>query len=309
MVETLRLLLVEDSDDDAELVLRELKRSGFAVSVCRVQTASTLTAALAEPFDMVLCDYTMPTLDAPTALGVVRTISADVPFIVVSGTIGEETAVEVMRSGANDYLLKGNLTRLGPAVTRELHAGRARADRRKNEEARQQAEASFRLIIESSPDLVVVHRDGRVVYANPKTLERLGYAGASAIAGEPLTSIVLAPDARAIRGGETTPPPPKPESESERPTPIEQRWKRQDGTIIAVEVVRGPVVFEGAPAKLLMARDLTERNQIAAAMIEMDRMAAIGILAAGVGHEINKSARLRAREPRVRHRRARDAHR
>ena len=282
-VETLRLLLVEDSDDDAELTLRELKRSGFDVSCTRVETVQALTNALADTFDIVLCDYTMPTLDAPAALALVRKQSADVPFIVVSGTIGEETAVEVMRSGANDYLLKGNLTRLGPAVRRELQAGRARADRRRHDEARQQAEASFRLIIESSPDLVIVHRDGKVVYANPKTLERLGYD--STIAGEPLTSIVLAPDARAARASESSNPPPT--HESERPTPIEQRWKRQDGTVIAVEVVRGPVVFEGEPAKLLMARDLTERNQIAAAMIEMDRMAAIGILAAGVGHEIN----------------------
>ena len=284
--EPVRLLLVEDSDDDAELVLRELKRSGFDVSVCRVQTAAALRAALCEPFDIVLCDYTMPTLDAPTALQMVRATSVDIPFIVVSGTVGEDTAVEVMRGGANDYLLKGNLTRLGPAVTRELRDGRARADRRRADLARQQAEASFRLMIESSPDLVVVHRNGRIVYANPKAVERLGYEDSTAITGEPVTSIVVEADTRAARApAETLPPPAKPDSD--RPTPVEQRWKRRDGSIISVEVVRSPVVFEGEPAKLLMARDLTERNQIAAAMIEMDRMAAIGILAAGVGHEIN----------------------
>ena len=286
--EPVRLLLVEDSDDDAELVLRELKRSGFDVSVCRVQTEEALRAALAEPFDIVLCDYTMPTLDAPRALKLVRAETVDVPFIVVSGTVGEDTAVEVMRGGANDYLLKGNLMRLGPAVKRELRDARARADRRAADEARQQAEASFRLIIESSPDLVVVHRHGRIVYANPKTVERLGYADSDAITGEPVTSIVVEADTRAARAPiETVPPPTTLKPDSDRPTPVEQRWKRRDGTIIAVEVVRSPVVFEGEPAKLLMARDLTERNQIAAAMIEMDRMAAIGILAAGVGHEIN----------------------
>ena len=142
-VEPLRLLLVEDSDDDAELVLRELKRSGFDVSVCRVQTAEALAAALRDPRDLVLCDYTMPMLDAPTALEVVRKSGVDVPFIVVSGTVGEDTAVEVMRAGANDYLLKGSLTRLGPAVRRELRDGRARAARRHAEVARQQAEAQI----------------------------------------------------------------------------------------------------------------------------------------------------------------------
>src|SRR5437868_4880648 len=82
--------------------------------------------------------------------------------------LGEDTAVEVMRAGASDYLLKGNLTRLGPAVTREVRDGRARAERRRIEHARQQAELSFRLIIESSADLIIVHREGRILYANPK---------------------------------------------------------------------------------------------------------------------------------------------
>ena len=286
--ERLRLLLVEDSDDDAELVLRELKRSGFDVQVQRVQTAPALEAALREEHDVVLCDYTMPHLDAPTALEVVRRVSADLPFIVVSGTVGEDTAVLVMRAGANDYLLKGNLTRLGPAVTREIRDGRARAAQRRADKERQQAEASFRLIIESSPDLIVVHHDGRILYANPKTVDRLGYADAAAIAGETLASIAIERERRAASQPEKNESAPHPQKTgSAAHAPIEQRWKRKDGTIIAVEVVHGDVVFEGQSAVVLIARDLTERNQIAAAMIEMDRMAAIGILAAGVGHEIN----------------------
>lgn len=277
--EPIRLLLVEDSDDDAALVLRELKRTGFDVKFHRVQTAPALEASLAEAFDIVLCDYTMPQLDAPTALDIVRRCSVDVPFIVVSGTVGEDTAVEVMRAGANDYLLKGNLTRLGPAVTREIRDGRARAERRRAEQERQQVEASFRLIIESSPDLVVVHREGRIVYANPKTVERLGWADPSALHDQALSMIVMERDRRTMRAPSKTP--------SDRPTPVEQRWRRRDGSAMAVEVVQGEVVFEGRAATVVIARDLTERNQIAAAMIEMDRMAAIGILAAGVGHEIN----------------------
>jgi PAS domain S-box-containing protein len=277
--EPVRLVLVEDSDDDAELVLQELRRSGFDVTVRRVQTAPALEASLAEPCDIVLCDYTMPQLDAPTALEIVRRFSADVPFIVVSGTVGEDTAVEVMRAGANDYLLKGNLTRLGPAVTREIRDGRARADQRRTDVERQQAEASFRLIIESSPDLIVVHREGRILYANPKTVGRLGWVDASALVGQPLSAIVMERDGRTVRAPANT--------ESGRPSPVEQRWRRRDGEAISVEVVQGEVVFEGAGATVVLARDVTERNQIAAAMIEMDRMAAIGILAAGVGHEIN----------------------
>jgi PAS domain S-box-containing protein len=280
--EHVRLLLVEDSDDDAALVLRQLERAGFVVTARRVQTAPDLEAALDEPVDIVLCDYTMPKLDAPTALGIVRSRSADLPFIVVSGTVGEDTAVEVMRAGANDYLLKGNLTRLGPAVRREIGDGRTRAESRRADRERHEAEASFRLIIESSPDLIVVHRAGTIVYANPKTVERLGWGDASALSGQALAMIVMEDDVRAAA--------PLAEAANEgssRPAPIAQRWRRREGDAIAVEVVEGAVVFEGEPATVSLARDLTERNQIAATMIEMDRMAAIGILAAGVGHEIN----------------------
>ncbi|MDB4934849.1 MAG: Sensory box histidine kinase/response regulator [Labilithrix sp.] len=277
--EVLRLLHVEDSDDDAELVLRELTRSQFDVVYHRVESGPALETALGEEWDLVLCDYTLPHLDAPTALDIVRRRSADVPFIVVSGTVGEDTAVEVMRAGANDYLLKASLTRLGPAVRREIRDGRARAERRRADRARQQAEESFRLIIESSPDLIVVHRGGGIVYANPKTVERLGLSDASALLGQPFSSMV-ANDGRTQPVATRT-------SDTDRPKPSEQRWKRSDGTIITVEVVHCDVVFEGTLATVIMARDLTERNQIAAAMIEMDRMAAIGMLAAGVGHEIN----------------------
>jgi PAS domain S-box-containing protein len=275
----LRLLLVEDSDDDAALVLRELKRSKFELSFERVQTAPDLEAALAKSWDIVLCDYTMPHLDAPTALEIVRRHSVDLPFIVVSGTVGEDTAVEVMRAGANDYLLKGQLTRLAPAITREVRDSRVRAERRRADRARQQAEESFRLIIESSPDLIIVHREGRIVYANPKTVDRLGVGVAASMVGDSLSTIVSANDARTPRAVSTT--------ESGRPAPVEQRWMRKDGSAISVEVVHEDVVFEGTLATVVIGRDLTERNQIAAAMIEMDRMAAIGILAAGVGHEIN----------------------
>jgi PAS domain S-box-containing protein len=270
----LRVLLVEDTEDDAALVLRQLERAGFDTSYERVQTKDTLRNALEQPWELILCDYTMPELDAPTAIAIVRELGLDTPLIVVSGTIGEETAVEVMRVGANDYLLKGNLRRLGPAVTRELRDARERAERRHAEAARREAEESFRAIIERSPDLVLVHRDEKIAYANPALLRHLGIGEASAIVGEDLSAIVC-PDDSGRR--------PKVEPD----TPVEQRWRKKNGDTIPVEVVRLSASFEGAPAVVEIARDITERKHIATAMIEMDRMAAIGILAAGVAHEIN----------------------
>jgi len=126
----LRVLMIEDSPADATLVEWELKKAGYQASVRRVETESELHAALDEGgWDIITCDYRLPQFSAPAALELVRDHGADVPFIVISGTIGEEAAVEMMRAGADDYLMKGQLARLGPAVERELRDAAGRAQR------------------------------------------------------------------------------------------------------------------------------------------------------------------------------------
>jgi signal transduction histidine kinase len=127
----IRVLLIEDSADDAELVLRELKRGGYAVSHERVQTAAELRAALGRAhFEIVLSDYAMPEFSGPEALSLVKSLSLDMPFIIVSGTVGEEAAVGAMLSGAQDYVLKQSLVRLCPAIDRELREAAIRAEQR-----------------------------------------------------------------------------------------------------------------------------------------------------------------------------------
>lgn len=120
-VTPLQLLLIEDSEDDAALVLRELSRSGFAVAPERVETPEALTAALErQHWDVAIADYTMPRFNGTAALTLVRKYDSEMPFIFVSGTIGDDAAVTAMRTGAHDYIMKGNLKRLAPAVEREL---------------------------------------------------------------------------------------------------------------------------------------------------------------------------------------------
>jgi signal transduction histidine kinase len=127
----LRVLIVEDSPADAELVVLELRRAGFAPEPARVDTPAAMNAALdADAFDVVIADYRLPGWSGLGALKLVQERELDLPFIVVSGAIGEETAVEAMRGGAHDYVLKDNLTRLGPAVTRELREAQVRLERR-----------------------------------------------------------------------------------------------------------------------------------------------------------------------------------
>lgn len=131
MSEPLAVLMVEDSEDDAILTLRALRRGGFDPVWERVQTAETLQAALASrSWDVVIADYQMPGFDAPTALKIFKQSQLDLPFIVVSGTIGETVAVAMMKAGAHDYLMKDNLTRLPEAVRREVREAQIRAEHR-----------------------------------------------------------------------------------------------------------------------------------------------------------------------------------
>lgn len=149
----LRVLIVEDSEGDCALVLRCLKRGGFDVDYRRVDNGADLDKALqAGGWDLIICDYALPQFNAPAALAMVKASGHDIPFIVVSGTIGEEIAVQMMRAGAHDYLLKDNLLRLGPAVERELREAAVRAAGRQAEEALCESEKTLRLVLEATQD-------------------------------------------------------------------------------------------------------------------------------------------------------------
>lgn len=132
----LRILIIEDSENDALLLLRELRKAGYQVESERVETAEDMASALAEKsWDLVICDYSLPHLNAPGALEVLKTSGLDLPFIIVSGTIGEESAVDALKAGAHDFIIKGKYARLGPAIERELRETEVRRERRRAEEA------------------------------------------------------------------------------------------------------------------------------------------------------------------------------
>jgi two-component system cell cycle sensor histidine kinase/response regulator CckA len=131
MAQTLRVLIVEDNQRDAALLVRELKRGGYDLTYERVETLEAMQGALGrQSWDLVVSDYSMPRFSAPAALNAVRAAELDLPFIIVSGTIGEDTAVAAMRAGASDFMQKGQLTRLLPAVARELREALRRAGHR-----------------------------------------------------------------------------------------------------------------------------------------------------------------------------------
>lgn len=130
----LRILLIEDSEDDARLVLREIQRSGYKVDFERVETADAMRATLTrQAWDLIICDFSLPQFDAPNALEVLKKSGYDIPFIIVSGTIGEESAVNALIAGAHDFIIKGNFPRLIPAIQRELKEAEVRRERRERE--------------------------------------------------------------------------------------------------------------------------------------------------------------------------------
>jgi PAS domain S-box-containing protein/putative nucleotidyltransferase with HDIG domain len=131
----LRVLLIEDSEDDSQLLLRELQRLDYEVEFERIETATAMQSALAQrTWDLILSDYTLPAFNAPQALKVLKASGLDVPFIIISGTIGEDTAVAALKAGANDFVIKGKYARLGPAIERELREVESRRERKRAEE-------------------------------------------------------------------------------------------------------------------------------------------------------------------------------
>ncbi|MFA6457207.1 MAG: PAS domain S-box protein [Bacteroidota bacterium] len=160
MKPTLQVLIVEDSEDDALLLLHQLTKSEFTISHKRVDTAKEFTAALTEhTWDIILSDYKMPHFSGTDALALFKQFGLDIPFIIVSGTIGEEIAVETMKAGAHDYIMKGNLKRLLPAVERELRESRNRTERKQLEIKQKRAEE---LIQQSAKQLNEAQRIARL---------------------------------------------------------------------------------------------------------------------------------------------------
>lgn len=174
----LRALMIDDSEDDVLLTVRELKKGGYHLIYERIETAEDMIKALREkPWDIILCDYKMPTFDAPSAIALFMETGLDIPFIVISGTIGEETAIECMRSGAHDYFMKGKLSRLCPAIARELEDTKVRIKQKQAEKKLRQSEEKYRTILEDIQEgYFEVDAAGNFTFFNNSTCHLLGYA-------------------------------------------------------------------------------------------------------------------------------------
>ncbi len=188
----LRVLLVEDSEDDALLLIRKIQRGGYRPDWTRVEDAASLRRALsAQEWDLVLADYGLPRFDAVEALAVVQEDGIDLPFIIVSGSIGEEIAVAAMKQGAHDYIMKGNLARLLPAIDRELREAKVRRERRR-------AEAALRSEALVSQALAQVGSELISALDSPALIDRLCGVAADVLKCDTCTTFMLRPEEEGI---------------------------------------------------------------------------------------------------------------
>ncbi len=267
MPDLVRVLLVEDVADDAALIERELRRAGITGATRRVDSEGGYREAL-QTFvpDIILTDHSLPTFGAGDALRIALLEMPDTPVIVVTGSLGEETAAEYIKAGAADYVVKHHLERVGPAVLRALDLRRARAEQARAEEARRQGEERFRALIEHGADAVaLIAPDGTLLFASHAIERLLGFAPAELV-GHPGFERVHPDDVprvhAALRDIIASPG---------TPAGLELRWRHKDGSWRHIDAVAVDRLAEPAVGAIVVNfRDVSERRKAEAALRESE---------------------------------------
>jgi PAS domain S-box-containing protein len=285
MAKPLRLLIVEDQPADAELMLDALRESGFEPEWDRVETEDAYRARLDDRLDLILSDFNLPSFSGLRAVELLRESGLEIPFIIVSGSIGEEVAVAAMKRGAVDYLLKDRLTRLGPAVELALQQNGLRRERRQAMRALRESEERFRQVVENIREVFWIGDPARQVmlYVSPAFEEIWGCSCQSlyknprqwleAVHPEDRERVSAAAAEKQVLGGydET------------------YRITRPDGQLRWIRARAYPIRNEAGEVYRIVgtAEDVTGRKELEAQLAQMHRMESVGRMAGGIAHDLN----------------------
>jgi PAS domain S-box-containing protein/putative nucleotidyltransferase with HDIG domain len=254
----LRVLIVDDSEDDTSLIIRKLSSGGYDPKWERVDSSEAMRKALKrEDWDIILCDYKMPNFNAAAALKLAQENKTDIPFIIVSGAIGEDTAVASMKSGAHDYVMKDKLAKLAVAVERAIREAKIRRDKKMTEEMLKMSRENFRHSLDDSPlGVRIVTVTGELIYANQEMLNIYGYDRFEEMKSTPrekryTPESCVEHEARKAkrRRGEDV------------PSNYEVSIIRRDGSIRNLEVFRKQVLWNGETQFQALYSDITKRKQ------------------------------------------------
>jgi PAS domain S-box-containing protein len=253
----LRLLMAEDSEDDAQLLVYELQRGGFAVDFQRVATPEAMRAALAEcAWDVITSDHAMPAFSAPAALALAKEFCPDTPFIIVSGEMDLNLAVSLMRSGAQDYIQKRELPLLAPTIERELAEVEVRRQRQKADEERRISEEKFYKAFQNSPDAINLTRlsDGVYLEVNEGTERLSGYSAAEILGKSTLGLNIWADPQQRVRLNQKLLNTGKLENE-------EVNVRNRSGQIFPSSISARVITINGEACVITFTRDIREQKR------------------------------------------------
>jgi len=274
MGKPLRVLFINDSEEDSLLIVRELESSGYNTTYQRVETPEAMNNALKEQvWDTIITDYPLPEFDALHALQIIHQHKLDLPFIVISSQEGEEVAVEIMREGAHDFLTRQNLQRLAAVVERELQEAQMRSENRFVHEELLIAEQSFSNSLDNSPlGICIISEGGEILYANQAILDIYGYDSVEEMENTPLEDRFTAESYAEYSEREQNRKMGKP-----APAHYEVSVVRKDGEIRHMLVSSKIVIWRGEVQYQVLYQDITERKHLEDLYITIARSSPIGV--------------------------------
>jgi PAS domain S-box-containing protein len=266
MNDSIKILFIEDIKSDAELIWHQIKNENIQFTKRLVERKEDyLDALVSFNPDIIISDYSLPHFDGMQALLIKMEMAPGIPFILVTGSINERVAVDCMKAGADDYIIKENLSRLGEAIKSALNKKEIARQKGIMEKMLKENEEKYRLIVDHSPDAIIIHSGGKILFANPTTLRLLGAESFDSIKDIPVISFVH-PDFRDLALNRIMRI-----SETGEPSDYaEEKFLKLNSEVFDVEVIGIPITYLGKPAVQVIIRDISRRKLIEEKLIESE---------------------------------------